>query len=186
MGYANFQPLSGTTNSLRGIRVVAFFEGAKGLLVLLAGFGLLACIHQDIHAAAMRLVSHFHLNPASSYPRIFLDLTERVNDSKLWAMALAAAAYALLRLIEAVGLWFRKKWAEWFAVLTGSIYLPLELFEIMRGVTWPRVTLLAVNLGVVSYLVKELLKQPQHAPPPADCVPPPGTKQEDSAHDQNG
>lgn len=77
-----------------GLHVVALFEGAKGLLVLLVGFELLSFIHKDVHAAGMRLVELFHLNPASRYPRIFLDLMEHVNSAKLWNMAIAAAMYS--------------------------------------------------------------------------------------------
>jgi len=137
----------------RGLHVVAFFEGAKGVLVLLAGFELLSFIHKDIHEAAVRLVEHLDLNPASHYPRIFLDLINRINDANLWSMAIAAAMYSLMRMVEAVGLWLRKSWAEWFAVLTGGMYIPVEIFEVARKVTWPRITVLAVNLGVVSYLL---------------------------------
>jgi uncharacterized membrane protein (DUF2068 family) len=137
----------------RGLYVVALFEGAKGVVVLLAGFGLLSFIHKDLHGAAVRLVEHAHLNPASHYPRIFLDLTERITDARLWSLALAAATYAVVRLIEAVGLWLRKSWAEWFAILTGVLYIPIEIFEVARSVTWPRVTILVVNLGVVGYLL---------------------------------
>jgi uncharacterized membrane protein (DUF2068 family) len=137
----------------RGLHVVALFEGAKGIVVLLAGFGLLSFIHKDLHGAAVRLVEHSHLNPASHYPRIFLDLTERITDTRLWSLALGATTYAVVRLIEAVGLWLRKSWAEWFAILTGVLYIPIEIFEVARSVTWPRVTVLVVNLGVVGYLL---------------------------------
>ena len=142
----------------RGLHIVALFEGAKGLLVLIAGFGLLSFIHKDIHEAATRLVVHFKLNPASHYPRIFLDLTEHIDDTKLWSMAMAAAMYFVVRMIEAVGLWLRKTWAEWFAVLTGGLYVPVEIYEVLRSVTWPRVTVLIVNVGVVSYLLFVLFK----------------------------
>jgi len=149
----------------RGLHVVALFEGAKGLLVLVAGFGLLSFIHKDIHEAAVRLVKHFHFNPASHYPRIFLDLTEHMNDTKLWSLAIAAFMYFVVRMVEAVGLWLRKSWAEWFAVLTGGMYIPVEIFEVFRKVSWPRVTVLVINLGVVSYLLFVLFrnggKEPQ-------------------------
>jgi uncharacterized membrane protein (DUF2068 family) len=149
---------SGRKPHSRGLHVVALFEGAKGLLVLLVGFELLTFIHRDIYEAAIRLVQHIHLNPASHYPRIFLDLTERINDTKLWSMALAAAMYFVVRMVEAVGLWLRKTWAEWFAILTGGMYIPIEMFEVARSVTWPRVTVLVVNVGVVSYLLFVLIK----------------------------
>lgn len=142
----------------RGLHVVALFEGAKGLLVLLVGFELLTYIHKDINEAAMHLVKHLHLNPASHYPRIFLDLMEHIDDTKLWSMALAAAMYFVVRMIEAAGLWLRKTWAEWFAVLTGGMYIPVEIYEVASKATWPRITVLVVNLGVVSYLLFVLIK----------------------------
>jgi uncharacterized membrane protein (DUF2068 family) len=135
-----------------GLRVVSIFEATKGLLVLLTGFGVLAYVHKDLHLAAERLVRHFHLNPASRYPGIFIDLADHVTDTQLWVLALSALLYALVRFVEAYGLWRQRHWAEWFAVLTGGIYVPLELFEITRGVTWPKVTLLFVNAGIVAYL----------------------------------
>jgi len=136
----------------RGLRIVSVFEAAKGLLVLLAGSGLLVYIHKDLHVAAERLVRLFHLNPASRFPRIFLDLADRTTDGQLWFMALCALLYALVRFAEAYGLWLQRRWAEWFGLLTGVMYVPLELFEIARGITWPKATLLIVNAGIVGYL----------------------------------
>ena len=156
--------MTGNYTHSRGLHVVAIFEGVKGLLVLLVGFEILSLLHKDIHEAAMKLVVHFHLNPASHYPRIFLDLSERINDSKLWSMAIAAAMYSVVRMIEAVGLWLRKSWAEWFAVLTGGMYIPIEIFEVARSVTWPRVTVLIVNVGVVSYLLLVLFRNGGRVP----------------------
>ena len=153
----NYKHPPGKTHT-RGLHIVALFEGAKGLLVLVVGCGLLSFVHKDVHEAAMRLVEHIHLNPASHYPRVFLDLTERITDTKLWGLAVAAAMYSVVRMVEAVGLWLRKSWAEWFAVLTGDMYIPIEIFEVVRGVTWPKVTVLVINLGVVSYLGFILIK----------------------------
>jgi uncharacterized membrane protein (DUF2068 family) len=136
----------------RGLRIVSAFEAAKGLLVLLVGFGLLAYIHKDLHLAAVRLVRHFHLDPASRYPQIFLDLANHVTDGQLWLMALSALLYAVARFIEAYGLWQERRWAVWFGLLAAGMYVPLELFEIARGVTWPKVTLLIVNAVIVGYL----------------------------------
>jgi uncharacterized membrane protein (DUF2068 family) len=139
-----------------GLHLVALFEGAKGVLVLVTGFGLLAYIHKDVHEAAVQLVRHFHLNPASHYPRVFLDLMERVHSPQLWAMAGAALLYASVRIAEAIGLWLRQRWAEWFGVLTGGIYIPVEIYEVTRSVTWPKVTVLLVNGLIVAYLIVEV------------------------------
>lgn len=150
------QRTSAKPSVTKGLRAVALFEGAKGMLVILAGCGLLSFIHKDIHTTAVRLVEHLHFNPAKHYPRIFLDATERVTDSELWALAVAALMYSGVRFFEAAGLWFGKKWAEWFGVLTGGMYIPVELYEVARSPSWPKVILLAGNIGVVSYLLYAL------------------------------
>jgi uncharacterized membrane protein (DUF2068 family) len=98
------------------------------------------------------------LNPAHHYPRIFLDAAVRVNDTQLWLLALSAFLYAVVRFIEAFGLWHRKRWAAWFGVLSGGIYIPVELFEVARGLSWAKLTVLSVNLAIVAYLSYALME----------------------------
>ena len=140
----------------RGLRVVAVFEGAKGGLVLITGFGLLAFIHRGLHNAAEEVVRHLHLNPARHYPRIFLDAAARVTDTQLRLLALSAFLYAVVRFIEAFGLWHRKRWAAWFGVLSGGVYIPVELFEVAHRLSWARLTALAVNLPIAETLNLEV------------------------------
>jgi uncharacterized membrane protein (DUF2068 family) len=141
-----------------GLHVVALFEGAKGALVLLTGFGLLALIHHDVHHAAERLVRHIHLNPARHYPMIFIEAAARVTDAQLWAYAFAALLYSVVRFAEAFGLWTKRRWAEWFGLVSGGMYIPIELYEVMQKPNWPRVTVLIVNTGVVAYLLRVVLQ----------------------------
>ena len=139
-----------------GMRVVAVFEAAKGAIVLLAGFGLLSLIHQDAQRLAEEVVRHFHLNPGSRYPRIFLDAAERLTDVRLWLLATLSFAYATLRLAEAYGLWRGRRWAEWFAVASGGIYVPIEIYELAQGFSPIRVGTLVINLGIVLYMSRAL------------------------------
>jgi uncharacterized membrane protein (DUF2068 family) len=138
----------------RGVRVVAVFEALKGALVLSAGLGLLSLVHHDLQATAERLVRHSHLNPARHYPRIFLEAASHTSDSRLRALAALAFLYAALRLTEAYGLWHTRLWAEWFAIIAGSVYLPLEVYEILRRATWMRAIVLLTNLFIVVYLLR--------------------------------
>jgi uncharacterized membrane protein (DUF2068 family) len=144
--------------SKSGLRIVACFEATKGLLVLLAGCGFLSAIHKDLHEAAVHLVRVLHLNPAKHYPSIFIDAANKVTDLQLWMLALSALLYATVRFVEAFGLWRQRQWAEWFGLLSGAMYIPLEVFEASREFTWPRITVLLVNLCVVGYLGDAVLK----------------------------
>ncbi len=138
----------------RGIRVVAVFEALKGALVLSAGLGLLSLVHHDLQATAERLVRHSHLNPAHHYPRIFLEAASHTSDSRLRALAALAFLYAAFRLIEAYGLWQTRVWAEWLAIIAGSVYLPLEVYEIFKRATLMRAIVLLINLFIVAYLAR--------------------------------
>ena len=78
-----------------GVRTVAVFEAAKGLLVLVAGFSLLSLVHHDVQHTAETIVRHLHLNPARHYPRVFIEAAGRVSNSRLWLLAGGAFAYSL-------------------------------------------------------------------------------------------
>lgn len=141
------------------IRTVALFEAFKGAVVLLAGFGLLSLVHKDVHAVAARLIEHMHLNPASRYPQIFLDAASNVHDRRLEWLAVGAGAYALVRFVEACGLYGEKAWAEVLAAVSGAIYVPFEIAELVRRPTWHGALLLVFNLFVVALMVSALLQR---------------------------
>ena len=159
----------GEESGQSGLRVVAVFEGAKGGLVLVTGLGLLAFIHRGLHIAAEEVVRHLHLNPARHYPRIFLDAAARVTDTQLWILAVSAFLYVVVRFIEAFGLWHRKLWAQWFGALSGGIYIPMELLEVTRGLSWAKVAVLSVNSAIVAYLAYTLTVSGR---PPRNPFPP--------------
>lgn len=156
-----------------GLRIVAVFEGAKGLIVLAAGMGLFGLVHHDVQAAVEWLVRHFmHLNPASHYPRIFIEAAGRIDDAHLRMLAAAALVYSVVRFTEGYGLWRDRRWAEWFGAVSGGIYLPLEIYKLWERITWPRVTILVVNIAVVIYLVHVLLRGHDESP---KAIPPSST-----------
>ncbi|MDB6093093.1 MAG: putative rane protein [Verrucomicrobia bacterium] len=131
------------------VKSVAIFEAIKGAIVLLAGFGLLSLLHRDIRALALELVGRLHLDPAKRYPSIFIEAAAKVTDGRLWFIAGFACVYAAFRITEAYGLWKARTWAEWLAVISGAIYLPVEIYEVSERFTWVRITALISNLAVV-------------------------------------
>jgi uncharacterized membrane protein (DUF2068 family) len=138
----------------RGMRLVAMLEAAKGAVVIIAGFGLMALIHRDVQAVAEDVVRHLHINPARHFPHIFLDAAAAASDARLWAMAMAAMLYAVIRFAEAYGLWREQAWAEWFGIISGALYLPLEVYELTVRVSAIKLSILLVNLVVVGWLIR--------------------------------
>ncbi len=153
---------------LKTLRAVALIEATKGMLVILTGFGALSLIHRDVQQFAERLVGHLHLNPAKHFPQIFIEAASHLTDARLWTLAAFAAAYGLVRLIEAYGLWHGRRWAEWFAAASGAIYVPFELYELLHKASWLALGTLAVNLLVVGLMLFALRRShPAKGSPPA-------------------
>jgi uncharacterized membrane protein (DUF2068 family) len=128
-------------------------EFTKGLLVLLAGFGVLSLVHRDAWDVAESFLEWLHISPDTHYAQVFLNLADQVTDAKLWAVAIGAAAYSALRFVEAYGLWRERAWAQWLALASGAIYLPFEVYELTRRLDLVHVSIFLVNLAVIVYLV---------------------------------
>jgi uncharacterized membrane protein (DUF2068 family) len=136
-----------------GLRAVALFEALKGALVLVAGFGLARLVHHDVGQALEHLVHRLHLDAAKKFPRIFLDLAANLSDAELWVLAALAMIYAVVRFVEAYGLWFERRWGQWIAALSGAIYVPVEIYELTLRVSAVKIAALVLNALVVAYMV---------------------------------
>ena len=61
--------------------------------------------------------------------------------------------YGALQLLEGVGLWMLKRWGEYVAVVGTSLFVPIEVHEVLDRVTALRVLALLVNLFAIGYLL---------------------------------
>lgn len=143
---------AGAPASRAGLRGVAIFEAVKAVAVLGLGLGVLALLHQNVHDAAEHLIHTLHLNPYGRISGIFLRLSENVTDAKLWAAAAGALMYSTVRFVEAYGLWHGLSWAEWFALLSGCLYLPWEIYEVIDHPGAIKYAVLGANTGIVIFM----------------------------------
>ena len=137
----------------RMLRAVASLEFIKGIFVLLMGLCALLLVHRDAWLYAESLLALFHINSDRRWAEMFLDFADNITDARLWAAARIAFAYSVLRFTEAYGLWTARSWAEWVAFLSGTLLLPLEVRELMRGITWLRSGLFVGNVAIVLYML---------------------------------
>jgi len=75
------------------------------------------------------------------------------KPSTLVLLALVLCAYAVLEVVERVGLWLLKRWGEYFAVVATSVFMPLEIHDLAKGITMTRVVTFTINVAAVIYLV---------------------------------
>jgi uncharacterized membrane protein (DUF2068 family) len=75
------------------------------------------------------------------------------KSSTLWFAGWVLAGYAVLEGVEAVGLWFAKRWAEYLTFVATTVLLVPEVYELTGRITTIKIIALIINLAVVGYLV---------------------------------
>ena len=139
-------------SSAAALRAIAVFEAVKGMAVLLIGLGLLTLLHKDVQREAENFIVHLHLNPDRRISQALLRAASSVNDARLWTYAGACVSYTVVRFTEAYGLWNCRVWAEYFALLSGTLYLPWEILQVIEHPTLLHWALLGLNLTIVCYM----------------------------------
>ncbi|KQB07264.1 DUF2127 domain-containing protein [Vibrio metoecus] len=146
----------------QGLKAVALLESTKGIISLLLGLGLHHFAGDSLQQLLLDLLQHLHLNPASYWPEKLLHQAGLLTHFNLNWVAAGALVYGAIRLIEAYGLWHNLLWTEWFALLSGAIYLPFELYELLTHPGWLSIATLLINLIIVFYMYRVVRAKPKH------------------------
>jgi uncharacterized membrane protein (DUF2068 family) len=138
------------------LRLIALFKLLKALLLIGVGFGALRLIHADVWVLAASWADRLNIDPQNRHLGALLSRLVDADPRTFAAIAAGSFVYAAVLFTEGVGLWFRRRWAEYFTIIVTSSLIPLELYEVWKRVTVPRVAIIVVNVAIVAYLVREL------------------------------
>jgi uncharacterized membrane protein (DUF2068 family) len=151
----------GKTGHGRGLRVIAAFKLVKALALIAVGVGALRLVHKDVAAIAEHWINMFQVDPHNHFIDLLLDKLSILDDRRLKELSIGTFIYAAVFLVEGVGLALKKRWAEYFTIITTSSLLPIEIYELIRRVSIGRSLALIINLAVVAYLIFELRRSPK-------------------------
>lgn len=140
----------------KGLKAIAMIEAFKGVVALAAGFELHNLAGRNIQQALEEMAAQLHLNPGSNFPGIFSSNLGFLNNSNLMLVATGTIIYAIVRFIEAYGLWKEMVWTEWFAIVSAAIYIPFEVYEVIFNTSSMSIAALIINLSIVCYLYSVL------------------------------
>ena len=138
----------------RWLILIAAFKLSQALMFIAVGVGAFRLLHKDIGDLLTRLVEHMRFNPESRLVNFILEKSSLLDDRMLRRIGEVGFIYAALDLLEGIGLYLEKAWAEYLTLAITASFLPLEIFEVLRKVTWTRSGLLVVNALVFIYLLK--------------------------------
>lgn len=139
-----------------GLAVIAVFKVVKGLLLFLLGLGLLKLVHAEIATLFSLLIEALHLNADSRLIHELVLKVDALQPHSVLLAGLVSLGYAGMLLVEGIGLWLELTWAAYLTVVSTSLLLPFELYEVIERVSMLRVGVLLLNLIIVLYLVSQL------------------------------
>jgi uncharacterized membrane protein (DUF2068 family) len=99
---------------------------------------------------------------------LFHQLGYNIDNSKLFGLfhralnlspgtikllAAGLAAYAIIEIVEGIGLWQARRWGEYFAFVATSLGLPYEVYDLVTKFSVVALVLFFINLALVLYLV---------------------------------
>lgn len=142
-----------------GLHAIAIFEAGKGLLALLAASGLEILGPAPLKRWLHGLIDQFQLDPNHG---AFTALSQALNPDAVHLAAGIGLVYALMRFVEAWGLWRVRAWASWLGCIGAAVYLPFDLYAIVEHPGALSLAVLVVNLLVVWVLARDLVKRTTH------------------------
>jgi uncharacterized membrane protein (DUF2068 family) len=137
----------------RLIRLIAVFKLFKAALLIALGIGAFKLIHTDLAGLIGHWIEALRLDPGQHFLDAALARASHVRPEQIRKVGVGSFIYAALFMTEGLGLWMRKRWAEWLTVIITSSLVPIEIYEIHRHPSWAKVLVLGLNVAIVGYLI---------------------------------
>ena len=136
---------------------IAVFKLIKSAMLLVIAAAVLRLTRNDEVRVVAGWVHELHVNPDARLASEFLAKLFRANPRQLHAVAAGATRlYAGLFATEGVGLLTRRRWAEYFVIITTGLLVPVEVYELFHHPSAGKVVILIANGAIVVYLILRL------------------------------
>jgi uncharacterized membrane protein (DUF2068 family) len=142
--------------SSKTIFLIAVFKLFKGILLLIVAIGALRLLHKDVAAMVTHWVEVLRVDPDNHYIHDLMLRAFRVNARQLKEVSAGTFIYSALFLTEGIGLLLRRRWAEFLTVISTALFIPLEVYELVKHFTLLKTGVLAINIAIVVYLAQRL------------------------------
>ena len=139
--------------------LIGLFKLAKGLGLIVLGFGLLRLLHRDIAEVAQHWIDVLRVDPDNQFIHEMLVKIFNVTPKQLRELSVGTFLYAAVFLTEGTGLLARKHWAEYMTLISTGLFIPLEGWELYRHFTALKLAVTLINIAIVIYLARGIRRR---------------------------
>ncbi len=138
-----------------GVRLITLQKGLWGSVLLLAALVVGILRWEHIAEPVQLILEELRVDPRGKVWGYFVGVLPSVELKQLTRLSIFLLVYAVVSLVESWGVWYRKLWVEIFLVLETAAFLPFEIIELTKKLSFLKLGLFAINLWIVIYLAKE-------------------------------
>ncbi|MFD7640334.1 DUF2127 domain-containing protein [Kitasatospora sp. NPDC059795] len=164
-GPAEDAPLVPRGKALRDLFILRFLAVERllrGLLIVIAAWAVwkfsnsqdaVRRIFDENLTVFKPVTDHFHYDLDHSPIVDTIRKTFDYRHNTLIYVAVALVVYALIEIVEAFGLWWGQRWAEYLTVVATAAFLPLEGYELSEHVSALKICTLLLNIAAVLWIM---------------------------------
>ena len=135
------------------LRTIALYKLVKVLLLLALAYGEVRLSDASLTAKLVTWASARPLGLEHKVVTWLLEWFSGLSASRVHALRMVTLAYAAVFAIEGIGLWMRKRWAEWMTTIITASLIPLELWELFDRPNVGKAAVLIANVAIVIILI---------------------------------
>ena len=138
------------------LRAIAVYKILKVVLLLAAAYGELKLRDASVLERLFTWASTLRSGPEHTAVVSLLVWFSGLSAARVQALGWVTLAYAAVFAVEGVGLWMRRRWAEWLTiVITGSL-IPFEVWRLVSAPSLGKALVVTLNAAIVGYLIRQL------------------------------
>jgi len=152
----NTQNYRETTPKDRGLRLLAAYNFLLAAVLFVVAFEVVQLIHEGLVEVVHVWILRFHADPSNPVIAEVLVRVTRIAPAALVEFGVIVGFFGLIHLVQGVGLWLKKLWAEFLSVISTAAFIPLEIIEIVHEFHLVKLVTLVLNLAIVLYLMQRI------------------------------
>ena len=143
------------------LRFIALFKFTQALTLLLVALAAFQLLRPEVATMVQDWMDTLPIDSEQNLVQQLIGWATGLGTHQVMALGIGALVYGALFLLEGVGLWRRKTWAEWLTVVATALPIPLEIYEVVNHLSPLRVAAFVANVVIVTLLVVHLRKLAQ-------------------------
>jgi len=135
------------------LRTIALYKIVKVVLLLAIAYGEVRLSDASLAAKLLVWASARPNGLEHDVVTFLLQWFSGLSTSRIHALRIVTLSYAAVFTVEGIGLWMRKRWAEWLTTIITASLIPLEVWELLFRPNIGKAAVLLANIAIVAYLV---------------------------------